>query len=132
QQSGSRKQRRWKVPSALVKLASPFARQLKAVHRAARVSGGGCEQHVSSVINHNRPVAHACGGDRQDILRSCSDLGYRLARSVTQEAPHFDGVEIVTKFGGHPMMQWPTCAHDRARIHVKKQAADSFAAEVEP
>ena len=107
------------MPSALVKLASPFARQLKAVHRAARVSGGGCEQHVSSGIKHNRPVAHASGGDRQDILRSYSDLGYRFPRSITEEAPHLNGVEVVTEFGGYPVMQWPTRAHDRAGIHVK-------------
>jgi hypothetical protein len=115
-----------------VKLVPAFTSQLKAVHRAACVACRGCEQYVSSGINHNRPVAHACGGNRQDILRSRTDPGYRLIRSVTEEAPHFEGVEVATEFCSHPMMQWPARARDRARIHIKKQAADFLAAEVEP
>ena len=53
-------------------------------------------------------------------------------RRITEETPHFESIEVVTKSGGHPMMQWPARAYHRARIHVKKQAADFFAAEVEP
>src|ERR1043166_3079475 len=120
------------MSSARVKFLSAFARELKAVHGAARVSRRGCQQYFSSGINHNRPVAHACGRDRQDILRSCTDLGQGLARGVAKETPNLDGVEIVAESGGHPVLPRATCAHRLPRLNVKKQAAALFPAEVEP
>jgi hypothetical protein len=120
------------MPGTLVKLAPSLTGQLKGLHRTARISRGGCEQCLSSGINQHRPVAHARGRDRQNILRSCADLDHHLMRRITEETPHFESIEVVTKSGGHPMMQWPARAYHRARIHVKKQAADFFAAEVEP
>ena len=77
-------------------------------------------------------MAHACGRERQDILRPCTNLGHRLARGFTEAAPHLDGIEIVTESGGHPVLPPATRAHRRARLHVKKQAAALFAAKVEP
>jgi len=56
------------VSGALMKLAPAFARQLKALQRAAPVPRRGRKQHFSFGIHHYRPMAHACGRDRQDIL----------------------------------------------------------------
>jgi hypothetical protein len=77
-------------------------------------------------------MAYACGGDRQNVFRSRADLGYHLMRGITEESPYFERIEVVTKCGGHAMMQWPARAYQRARIHVKKQAANRFAPEVKP
>ena len=77
-------------------------------------------------------MAHACGRDRQDILRPGTDLGHRLARGFTEAAPHVDGIEVVAEPGGHPVLPRATRAHRRARLHVKKQTAAPFAAKVEP
>jgi hypothetical protein len=49
---------------------------------------------------------------------------------ITEETPYFESIEVATKSGGHPMMQWPAGAYHRAGIHVEKQAMNILAAEV--